>query len=451
MAPLALASLLLLLPLALAQPRPPPQQQLSFAVQQTAPASSDATLIPLSPGQSALDAIIASSPLLSLHRSLCEIESISNHEENAGDFLVDYLQRLGFTVTKQPVPLDSESTSSKRFNIYAYSPASPAPKILLTSHIDTVPPYIPYSVSLPPNSTSAAASSFNRRDIRIAGRGTVDAKGAVASQVIAMLSYLADDPTAPLGLLFVVSEETGGLGMRHFSDSPLNTSPPTFHTIIFGEPTEKKLVAGHKGMLHFTVNARGKAAHSGYPWLGHSAISEILPVLSKLDKLGDIPVSEGGLPSSDKYGKTTVNIGAMHGGIAANVVPANASASITVRLAGGTLSEAKGIVSAAVRAASNNSANVRLDFVGGGYPPVDLDADVVGFDVITVNYGTDVPNLKIHDEGLPEKKKVKRYLYGPGTIFVAHGENEGLTVGDLEDATEGYRKLIKAAMERKKE
>jgi acetylornithine deacetylase len=70
---------------------------------------------------------------------------------------------------------------------------------------------------------------------------------------------------------------------------------------------------------------------------------------------------------------------------------------------------------------------------------------VAGFNVTTVNYGTDVPNLQLHDR--PDGK-VKRYLYGPGTIHVAHGDNEALTVAQLEEAVRGYKKLIQAALDR---
>ena len=55
-----------------------------------------------------------------------------------------------------------------------------------------------------------------------------------------------------------------------------------------------------------------------------------------------------------------------------------------------------------------------------------------------VNYGTDVPNLKVD---------FVRYLYGPGSILVAHGDDEGLKLGDLETSVEGYKKLIKHALE----
>ncbi|EAS31847.3 peptidase [Coccidioides immitis RS] len=440
---------LALLPLVLARP----SQRSSSPQKPIMADNGDLVMIPEGHEKSNLDEIIASSKLLSLHRSLSEIESISNNEGSVGDFLVEYLESHGFTVQKQAVPLDGhevdeEERKPSRFNVYAYPASSPSPEIILTSHIDTVPPYIPYSLSLPPTA-STGSSSIDRRAIHISGRGTVDAKASVACQIIATLSHLESNPDTPLGLLFVVSEETGGQGMHHFSNSPLNTSPPTFHTVIFGEPTESKLVSGHKGMLHFDVHVRGKPAHSGYPWLGRSAVSEILPILSKVDSLGDIPESEGGLPSSEKYGKTTLNIGVMEGGVATNVVPASASARVAVRLAGGTVTHAKETILAAVRSASKSPEDVHVSFsAGGAYPPVDLDSDVEGFDVMTVNYGTDVPNWDIHDHDLPDHGKVKRYLYGPGSIFVAHGENEGLSVGDMEDAVEGYARLIRAAVGR---
>lgn len=390
-----------------------------------------------------LDDVIADSPMLSFHRSICEIQSTSANENEVGNFIIKFLKEHNFTVEKQVVKSEENSKDGEQadsFNIFAYS--SPDPGIILSSHIDTVPPYIPYSLSLP----SDSSPKEDRKDILISGRGTVDAKGSVAAQVFAALAHLRENPDTSIGLLFVIGEETAGVGMNYFSNSPLNKSPATFHTLIFGEPTELKLISGHKGNVRLDVNSKGVAAHSGYPWLGTSAISAILPALSKLDELGDIPVSEGGLPSSEKYGKTTVNIGAIDGGAATNVVPASASAEVLVRLADGNPDEAKDIIRKAVSKATNGNKNVTLDFSSGEpYAPVDLDSDVEGFEVMSVNYGTDVPRWKIH----AGDKKVKRYLYGPGSIFVAHGEDEALTVGNLEKAVDGYGRLVKAAAQRK--
>lgn len=386
--------------------------------------------------------VVNASPFLSFHRDIVQIESISSNENKVGTFIADFLRARNFTVIKQLVTSSCQTDSQERFNVFAY-PASSTPEILITSHIDTVPPFIPYSLDVD------SAAENDRSTIRIAGRGSVDAKGSVAAQIFAALDILEKNPKAPLSLLFVVGEETGGDGMRAFSNSSLNPAPSAFHTVIFGEPTGLALVSGHKGMLGFEIIAKGHAAHSGYPWLGRSAISAILPALSRVDQLGNIPADKGGLPSSPKYGNTTVNIGRFDAGVAANVVPATARADVAVRLAMGTPDEARDIVRHAVRDATDANPDVYAEFStrSEGYPPQDLDTDVDGFPITTVNYGTDVPNLQIHER---EDGPIRRYLYGPGSIHVAHGDNEAVTVGELEEAVRGYRKLIDAALWRQR-
>lgn len=396
-----------------------------------------------------LEKVIDASPLLSFHRDIVQIESISGNEAAVGDYIVQFLQERRFAVTKQFLPREADKGSDdavtaengpQRFNIYAYPSWISEPKILLTSHVDTVPPFLPYSLSLPDDANGNSSSSSTWRErIRIAGRGTVDAKASVAAQVFAVLEHLEVDPMAPLGLLFVVGEEVSGEGMRWFADSDLNPTPPRLHTVIFGEPTEHALVAGHKGSLSLTVRARGKAAHSGYPWLGKSAVSAILPALARLDRLGDIPVDDGGLPGSKKLGKSTVNIGRMEGGVAGNVVPVSASAKLIVRLAHPDVELARQRIEEAVRETTGGDPDVEVEWNLYGNAPIEFDADVPGFNVTTVNYATDAFYLRF------PTGNVKRYLYGPGSIFVAHGADEAITVGDLERAVEGYRRLIEAA------
>lgn len=389
--------------------------------------------------------VISSSPLLSLHRALVEVQSISSHELAVGKLLISTLEAYNFTVKTQQVE-DVNNGSIKRWNLYATPDTSKypfsltatkkhrsSPKVLLSSHIDTVPPYIPYSLSKPHHSSK-------RSDILIAGRGTVDDKACVAAQTIATLELLSDPDTpldpADIALLFVVGEETRGDGMKHFSDSKLYTDSikSSLKGVVFGEPTDGILASGHKGIAMAHIKATGKAAHSGYPWLGKSANSMIIPTLMVLDKLGDLLPSEGGLPRSEHFGNSTVNVGYISGGIAANVVPAHAEAKVSFRLAGGTGESVKKII---LKAISGADPNGELDVdVFQGYGPVTLDDDVPGFDSQVVNYGTDVPNLEI-------AKGVKRYLYGPGSIQVAHGDNEALTVGEMEQAVVDYKKLVR--------
>ena len=131
-----------------------------------------------------IDSMISDSPLLSLHRDLVQISSISEHETKVGNFLADYLEQQNFTVQRIRVPVPDDS-STQRWDLFATRDTSdnPSPKVLLTTHMDTVPPFIPYS-AVHSNTSSA------REDIRLRGRGTVDAKSCIAAQVTAAMDLL---------------------------------------------------------------------------------------------------------------------------------------------------------------------------------------------------------------------------------------------------------------------
>lgn len=364
------------------------------------PAASDVTTLDLS----------TSKELLSLHKKLVEIESISDNELEVGSWLASYLRDNGFTVERQKVAKD-------RYNLLAYGSKRDT-TILLSSHIDTVPPYWPYY--------------YNKTTDIIGGRGSVDAKASVAAQILAVKGLAKDGETKwlrdDISLLFVVGEETGGEGMKAFSAWEAR---PQYEIVIFGEPTEGKLVCGHKGILGFEIHATGKAAHSGYPWLGVSANDILAETLSALLELRQH------LPWSEKYGNTTMNFGRIQGGVAANVVAETASAKIATRLAAGTPKTVQALIIDATKdvkaRAQKQGGDLQFDWSGNGYGPVDMDCDIEGFEKLTVNYGTDVPNL----EG-----DHRRFLYGPGNIFVAHSDHEALKRKELDQAVLDYRRLI---------
>ena len=259
--------------------------------------------------------------LLSLHRSLIEIESISGNEHAVGNFLVEYLTDRGYIAQVEFVPPEQSShDGSSRFNVLAWpgGSRSPTPRVLVSSHIDVVPPYIPYAIS----------DETPTQDTRISGRGSVDAKASVAAQIIALQNLLASEQVRgdDVMLLFVVGEENTGAGMKHFSASLDEQRPPLkFEAVVFGEPTENKLACGHKGGLFCQITAKGVAGHSGYPWLGKSANELIVRALARIISTD--------LGSSDKFGNTTVNIGRLDGGVAPNVIPALCKADMAIRVA----------------------------------------------------------------------------------------------------------------------
>ncbi|OQO08911.1 hypothetical protein B0A48_05801 [Cryoendolithus antarcticus] len=358
--------------------------------------------------------------LLAFHKNLTQIESISGNEHDVGVWLTKSLQSQGYSVQSQPL-----GGKPPRFNLLAWPGKKRETRVLLSSHIDTVPPFWPYTH----NATTGV----------ITGRGSVDAKGSVATQVLALNGLLESREVSPddVSLLFVVGEEVGGSGARAAND--LNLRP---RTIIFGEPTDNKLCCGHKGNLGVTIRAKGKAAHSGYPWLGRSANEVLIAALSGLMKMVK------GLPTSETFGETTMNIGKMTGGVAANVIPESASASLAFRIAKGTPAMIKehtlGAVEQSVAAFLEKGMRwedvIDVVFTSEGYGPIVIDADVPGFESITVNYGTDIPNFDKTVEGQ------KRYLYGPGSILVAHSDHEAVTERELVNAVDGYKTLILHAM-----
>ena len=302
--------------------------------------------------------------------------------------------------------------------MFAYPHSHRSTPLLLTSHLDAVPPFYPYAY----NSTTGL----------ISGRGTVDDKACIATQLQAILRLRKSAPAlaAQTSLLFVTGEEVNGDGMRHASTSLAPSLSPPWRSVVFGEPTEHKLASGHKGFLAFHITVHGKTAHSGYPWLGHSATLGLIKALNAL--------LAASWPSSELYGNSTFNIGLLSGGAAANVVAASARAECSVRIAGGSPGVVRNLVRDTISSITDEK--IDLEFVGATYGPQKLDHDVDGFETGTMNYGTDVPNLY--------GWKFKRYLYGPGSISVAHGDHEGLMKDDLLRAVEGYERLIRVLGER---
>lgn len=284
-----------------------------------------------------------------------------------GNWLADYLFEKGWTSTIQFVPpRDNTPEDFERMNIIAWpdSEGVPKPKVLLTSHIDTVPPYIPYDIE----------SGQITKDTRISGRGSVDAKASVAAMIVALDELINASKVAgdDVMLLFVVGEEVSGDGMRWFNNSLDNMDhPPHFDAVIFGEPTENKLACGHKGALVCNLDARGEGGHSGYPWLGKSANELIVRAMSR--------ILDADLGSGERFGNTTVNLGRMEGGVADNVIPEHASAGLMVRVALGPQDTGDKIVWERIQAILDEVDDQAFDFnCSQGYGFVETNCEVDG-------------------------------------------------------------------------
>ena len=323
--------------------------------------------------------------LFELAKALINIESVTGHERACEEFLRGYLAARNFEVMAQPVSRD-------RSNVFA---KTGKPDVVLSTHIDTVPPFLP----------AREEGEF------ICGRGACDAKGILAAQIVAAERLLSDGVT-DFGLLFLVGEETTSDGARE-----ANLHSPGSRYIINGEPTENKLAVGSKGNLRLEIRSKGKMAHSAYPHLGESAIDKLVDVL--------VDLREVRLPHDLLLGSATLNVGVISGGRAPNVVPDHAAAQIVIR----TVSNSDGIRRDIAEAVGERC---ECEFVRDT-PPLRMEK-LDGYETDVVAFTTDLPFLT---------RWGRPVLLGPGSIGVAHTERECVGKAELVKGVELYCKLVK--------
>jgi acetylornithine deacetylase len=326
--------------------------------------------------------------------ALCQIESTTYNEGAVGSFLADCLAGRGWAVEKTPVEQPTESaTNSPRWNVYAGT-AGETPDLVFSTHMDTVPPYIP--------PTEDADFLY--------GRGVSDAKGIIAAQVAAAEALRAAG--YKIGVLFVSGEERDSAGAKAANENPRGS-----RFLINGEPTDNRLALASKGALRAVLKSTGKMAHSAYPELGESAVHKLVEVLAKILALP--------LPSLEDVGPSTLNIGQIHGGHAPNVIADKAEAQVLIRLVGDSAPLRAAIVEAAAGLAE-------VDFTLE-IPFVRLRA-VEGLPTMIAKFTTDIPQLSNWGEPL---------LLGPGSIHVAHTPFEKLSKKELRESVDLYIQVAK--------
>jgi acetylornithine deacetylase len=327
-----------------------------------------------------------------LTRRLIDIESITYNECAVGEFLAEFLESRGFSVETMPVAQDREShCQGERFNVYAYA-GGETPDVVFSTHMDTVPPFIP----------SSEDADY------IYGRGACDAKGIIAAQIAAAENLRESGVKA--ALLFVVGEERDSAGAKI-----ANLSPRGSRFLINGEPTDNRIALASKGTLRAEIRASGRMAHSAYPELGDSATHKLIEALHRLLAIE--------LPVNPEVGPSTLNIGLMEGGRAPNVIADHAAAQLMVRLVGPS-DETRAAIEAACEGLASVDYLLEIPFMEF--------RRVEGIPSMVAAFTTDVPWLGAWGEPL---------LLGPGSIHVAHTPHERLPKRELFEAIELYVKV----------
>jgi acetylornithine deacetylase len=325
---------------------------------------------------------------IALTRQLVDIESVTYNEGAVGEFLDAFLRERGFAVERTAVsqPPNSRYTGP-RFNLYAGN--GEQPDVVLSTHMDTVPPFYPSSED----------------DLFLYGRGTCDAKGIIAAQVAA--GERLREAGVKSGLLFVVGEERDSAGAKM-----ANLHPKGSRFLINGEPTDNRLALASKGVLRVEVRARGVMAHSAYPELGDSAVHKLVQVLDRLRTLS--------LPSVEGVGPSTLNIGVIEGGRAPNVIADAASAQVLIRLVGPS-DETRTALEQAAAGLAELEYVLEIPFV--------RMRKIEGLETMVAAFTTDIPALDQWGEPL---------LLGPGSIHVAHTPFEKIAKRELLEAVDLY-------------
>jgi len=323
--------------------------------------------------------------VVGLARTLIDIESTTGQEGPVARVLADYLRGRGYSVLEQPVAGD-------RINVIA---AVGEPALAFSTHFDCVPPFFPSRVE----------------GGVLHGRGACDAKGILAAQVAAAERLRAEGETR-ISLVFVAGEERGSDGAK-----AANTISSATKYLINGEPTELKLGLATRGCFRVRLTAHGKAAHSGYPELGESAIEKLIDVLSAL--------RGASWPADPQLGVTHYTVGLISGGVAPNVIPPRAEAEVFFRTVGAH-DQLRATLAATVAGRVEVQEILEL-------PAVRLHT-VPGFETDVFAYFSDVPFLT--NWGTP-------LLLGPGTIHVAHTDHEHISISELERAVDLYADLAR--------
>jgi acetylornithine deacetylase len=327
--------------------------------------------------------------VLELTSALINIESVTPNEREIGNYLFaklsDLAARFDGTAERMPVE-EGRDNILVRFG---------HPVTVLSTHMDTVPPFIPASED----------------DTHIWGRGACDVKGIIAAMMTAAERLLVEGKRN-FGLLFVVGEERNSLGALEAAKHGCGSK-----FLINGEPTENKLALGSKGALRHEVIARGKMAHSAYPELGDSAIDKLLNALERIRRVE--------LPEDPILGKSTLNIGVLSGGRAPNVIADEARAEIFIRVVGDAAETRRQIEAAAQPDAEAQE----VLFI----PAVHLGS-LEGFETTVVAYTTDIPAFG--------DAWGKPFLFGPGSIHVAHTTQERINKDELMASVGLYKELV---------
>lgn len=316
---------------------------------------------------------------MELFREILSFDSTSGRERELGEWLAAHLEAPS---------VETFEVGDGTLNVLL---RWGEPRVVFCSHMDTVPPYLPPVFGAD----------------RVCGRGTCDAKGQFYAMYRAC-RRLAEAGRSGFALLILSGEETGSWGAKAFAKTDFRAP-----LLVVGEPTDNCMVSASKGTKRFNLTFRGKPFHSGYPEHGVSAVELFVDFMNGL--------RAAGFPEDPLLGATTWNVGKLVSDNPQNIL----SPELNCRLYFRTTFASDAAVTAWMRSQACDS--LQVEEFGGDAPARYLT--LPGFPQKTVAFGSDAPHLTNFRD---------KVICGPGSITVAHRDDEYLAFEDLEQAITNY-------------
>ena len=201
--------------------------------------------------------------------------------------------------------------SGQKANLFATLGPQCDGGIVLSGHSDVVP--------VTDQDWTSDPFEMVERDGLLFGRGTCDMKGFIAAALAMAPVYAKSVRERPIHFAFTYDEETGCIGAGHLAKA-LSNYPFKPSLAIIGEPTEMRIIAGHKGCFEYSTRFQGLEGHGSAPDLGVKAVEYAVRYVSRLLELREELKSKA--PKNSRFDPpwTTMNIGGLHGGSVHNVI-----------------------------------------------------------------------------------------------------------------------------------
>jgi succinyl-diaminopimelate desuccinylase len=369
---------------------------------------------------------------------MCNSTNPSGEELSSAKVLEKFLLKVGFVC-------EIIELSTGRVNLIATRTfGSSGPTLLLNSHLDVVPagngwdtdPFVPEIM-----------------DGKLYGRGSADAKGALASMAVACAN-LSGNPNISGKLIFsaVSDEEGGSTGARRLVDSLLQNLPLP-NAVIVGEPTEMKIVSAHKGSLRPIIRITGKAAHAAAPHNGINAIEAAGRFINHMNAYAIQLEST----THSLVGSPTCTAVLIQGGEAPNAVPETVEITFDRRL---IPEESNASVEREIKDLVLNFNVKDVGFAsiysfapttGGPSETSPNEPFIQICQAVLLSLGSDeaLQGLQVNcDMTHFRKAGIPTIVTGPGSLEVMHAANEHISIIELSDAVAIYQHYLEKLLEK---